>query len=282
MKISTFLKAAYVLFFLTIAGLLYFGAAYYLAPSTKKVRLPLHPVLGQSGSLGHFFGIAGALFMILLLVYSLRKRLRFMRNWGNLNSWLEVHIFLGLAGPILVFFHSDLKFSGLVGLSFWSMVLVVMSGVVGRYIYQSIPRSMSGMELSGIELEAEEIGLTFELRKLLPRGHPFWTMFDDLEKKRLAALGSGSVARFGSGIRFRIKLNRALKNARALSSGERRRLSKLIMKRQTLLKRKQFLARTMKVLHYWHLLHIPFVLIMFLILVIHIYVTLRMGYRWIL
>ncbi len=282
MKLSIYLKAAYGLFFLIIAGLLYFGGPYYLAPATKKVRLPLHPVLGQSGSLGHFLGIAGGLFMILLLAYSLRKRLRFMRNWGNLNDWLEVHIFLGLAGPVLVFFHADLKFSGLVGISFWSMVLVVASGIVGRYIYQSIPRSMSGMELSAIELEAEEISQTFELRKWLPREDRFWTVFEELEKKRAEILKSGSISRFGERIKFRHKLNAALKNSRVLGSRERRKLLKLIMKREKLLKRKQFLDRSMKVLHYWHLLHIPFVLIMFLILLVHVYVTLKMGYKWIL
>ncbi len=282
MKSNAALKGAYLLFFLLGAGLLYFGGAYYLAPAARKVRHSLHPVLGQSGSLGHFFGILGALFMVLLLAYSLRKRLRFMRGWGSLNTWLEAHIFLGFAGPMLVFFHTDLKFSGLVGLSFWAMVLVVASGIVGRYIYQSIPRSVSGMELSAIELEAEEIGQTFELRKLLPQGHPFWATYEALEKQRVEALKSGALSRFGVGIRSRGEFRKGLKEAGALTSAQRRRLLKIILKRQKLLKRQQFLGRTEKVLYYWHLLHVPFVLIMFLILIIHVYVALRMGYRWIL
>ena len=71
-------------------------------------------------------------------------------------------------------FHSVFKFSGIVAIAFWSMALVVASGVVGKYIFTLIPRSLSGMELNRIELEAEEIGLTFEMRKLLPAAHPFW------------------------------------------------------------------------------------------------------------
>ncbi len=281
MKRWTGLKAAYAFFFLIVVCIFYFGRTYYLAPSIKKVRMPLYPILRQSGSWGHLLGVIGSFFMVLLLVYSLRRRLRFMKGWGNLKDWLEAHIFLGLSGPILVLFHTGFKFSGIVGISFWSMVLVVISGIVGRYIYQSIPRSLSGMELSRIELEAEEIGLTFELRKRLPRGHPFWAVLAEIERK------SGHVSRyspaylFGDSLRMRHKLNRALKKIKKLGSKPRRNLLKLILKRQRLIKRRQFLDMTLKVLHYWHILHIPFVILMFLILLIHIYVTFSMGYKWV-
>ncbi len=66
-----------------------------------------------------------------------------------------MHIFLGITGPVLVCFHTVLKLSGIVALSFWSMVLVVLSGIIGKYIYELIPHSLSGMELNRIELEAE-------------------------------------------------------------------------------------------------------------------------------
>ena len=68
----------------------------------------------------------------------------------------------------------------------------------------------------------------------------------------------------------------------ALSPGERRRLIKLILKRQQLARRKRLLDRSQKVLYYWHLFHVPFVILMFLILLIHVYVSLRMGNKWIL
>ena len=110
--------------------------------------------------------------MLLLLLYSVRKRFHFARKWGNLNVWLSAHIFLGFAGPVLVLFHTVFKFSGIVAIAFWSMVLVVASGVVGKFIFALIPRSLSGMELNRIEMEAEEIGLTFEMRKLLPAANP--------------------------------------------------------------------------------------------------------------
>lgn len=42
----------------------------------------------------------------------------------------------------------------------------------------------------------------------------------------------------------------------------------------------QLLQGTLRILHYWHLLHQPFVIIMFLVLLIHVYVSIRMGYVW--
>jgi hypothetical protein len=281
MKMRRGVKAAYITFFLAVAGLLGYGRTYYLASPSRRVRLPLHPVLRQSGSVGHLLGILGVLFMVLLLGYSLRKRLRFMWTWGNANDWLEVHIFLGLSGPVLVLLHTVFKFSGIVGISFWSMALVVVSGIVGRYIYQSIPRSISGTELSRIELEAEEIGITYELRKRIPRGHPFWDRLAGFEAS-LRATPSGLLRGLREGSRMRSAFDRAMKKTKALGSAERRKLLKLVLKRQKLIRRKKFLDTTQRILYYWHIFHIPFVILMFLILAIHIYVSMRMGNTWIL
>jgi len=280
MKSRILIRAAYALLILTVAGLAYFGREYYLASPAIKVRLPVHPVLRQSGTVGHFLGILGALFIILLLGYVLRKRLRFMRNWGNLNTWLEVHIWLGLAGPILVLFHAGFKFSGIVEISVWAMLLVVASGVIGRYFYRLIPRSLSGMELNRIELEAEEIKLTFEIRKLLPAGHTFWDLLANLDRGAGGGPESGSPPAVGESSKLKRELRKALKTARAMRPAQRRALSRLILARQALLRRKRVMEKAMKILHYWHLLHVPFVIILFLILLIHVYVTVTMGYRW--
>ncbi len=280
MRIRAGLRAVYVLFFLAAGALFYYGRDYYLAPAVRRPRLPLHPLLRQSGIVGHGLGVAGALFMLLLLGYSLRKRVRFMWTWGNASDWLEVHIFLGIAGPVLVLLHTDFRFSGLVGISFWAMALVVASGVVGRYVFQSIPRSISGTELSRIELEAEEIGLTYELRKRIPRGHPIWEGMAALDKS-LHGTAAGRVRTYREASRLRARFNRDLKKAKTLRPGERRKLLKLISNRQKLGRRKEFLDRTQKILYYWHLFHVPFVILMFLILAVHVYVSVRMGNRWI-
>ena len=69
--------------------------------------------------------------LVLLLIYSVRKRSKLMKGKGALSLWLKFHIFLGVAGPILITFHSSFKLRGIVGISYWSMVIVALSGLVG-------------------------------------------------------------------------------------------------------------------------------------------------------
>jgi hypothetical protein len=137
------------------------------------------------------------------------------------------------------------------------------------------------MELNRIELEAEEIKLTFEIRKLLLPGNPFWKILARLDQSGSGVLKPGSPLAFRESARSKNRLRKALKEARLLSPKQRRNLLKLIVTRQNLVRRKQFMEKAMKILHYWHVLHIPFVIILFLVLLVHVYVTVAMGYRWI-
>jgi hypothetical protein len=276
-----FFRLLYALLFLFCAGLLFYGRTYYFAPAPQRARHVLNPALRQSGTAGHFFAILGTFFMLLLLLYSLRKRFHFARNWGSLAVWLRAHIFLGFAGPALVLFHSVFKFSGLVSIAFWSMALVVASGAVGKYIFELIPRSLSGMELNRIEMEAEEIGLTFEMRKLLPAAHPFWQRLANIE-------GAGSrPSRFEhlhlifEPAQLSRQLRRLLPDSSGLDRRQRRTLISLVVKRHMIHHKAQLMQGTLRILHYWHLVHQPFVIIMFLILALHVYVSIRLGYAWI-
>jgi hypothetical protein len=275
-----FFRSLYVMLFLFCGAFFFFSREYYLAPAFKKARHPLNPILRQSGSTGHLFAIIGTLFMVLLLLYSVRKRFRFASKWGNLNVWLSAHIFLGVAGPLLVMFHTVFKYTGIVSISFWSMVLVVVSGVVGKYIFALIPRSLSGMELNRIEMETEEIGLTFEMRKILPAAHPFWQRLADIEyaaspKSRLEHLHLIFEPR-----QLRRQLKRLLGDSAGLDRRQQKKLIALVVKRHMIHHKAKLMQETLKVLHYWHLVHQPFVIIMFLVLLIHVYVAVSMGYTW--
>ena len=270
MKRKFILNFLYILSFLFYGALFFYGRAYYLAPHVEKVRHPLHPLLRQSGSLGHLLGIIGALFMLLLLLYSLRKRFRFARKWGNLNTWLQAHIFLGFTGPFLVLFHTVFKVNG-----------IVVSGMVGKYIYELIPRSLSGMELNRIELEAEEIGLTFEMRKYIPALHPFWKHLADVDHLKHKPSLLEPLLLFIQPVRLKHRFSQWLKEVEGIDRKKRKALLSLVVKRQMIIRKANLLQQTLKILHYWHLLHKPFVIIMFLILMIHIYISARMGYLWI-
>src|ERR1700704_6133504 len=59
--------------------------------------------------LGYYMGLVGSILMALLLLYPLRKRVPFLQRAGELRQWFKLHMFLGIAGPVLVIYHSTLK-----------------------------------------------------------------------------------------------------------------------------------------------------------------------------
>jgi len=63
--------------------------------------------------LGYYMGLIGGVMMLLLLTYPLRKHLRFMHGWGPIKPWFRTHMFLGIAGPTLILFHSTFHIGSL-------------------------------------------------------------------------------------------------------------------------------------------------------------------------
>ena len=109
--------------------------------------------------LGFALGVTGTLMMAALLTYPLRKRLRLLRRAGDLRHWFRVHMFLGVAGPVLVMYHSTLRASSLnAAVALYSMLLVAASGIVGRFIYTRIHHGLYGRRATLQERE-EALGL---------------------------------------------------------------------------------------------------------------------------
>jgi hypothetical protein len=100
-----------------------------------------------SGLVGHGIGILGFVLMLMTeTLYTIRKQMTDAR-WGSMAGWLRFHIVTGLVGPYMVLLHSTMRFSGVAGIAMLLTVVVVASGVVGRYIYTAIPRAVDGSEL---------------------------------------------------------------------------------------------------------------------------------------
>jgi hypothetical protein len=99
-----------------------------------------------SGLVGHGIGVLGLILMVMTeTLYSIRKQ-QSGAGWGNMAGWLRFHIFTGLVGPYMVLLHTTMRFRGLAGIAMLLTVVVVVSGVVGRYIYTSVPRALSSTE----------------------------------------------------------------------------------------------------------------------------------------
>jgi hypothetical protein len=103
---------------------------------------------------GHGLGIMGFIMMLMTeTLYSLRKRSR-SASWGKMSSWLQFHIFTGLVGPYMVLLHTSWKFNGLAGAVTLLTIIIVLSGIIGRYIFTRIPRTLDGLEIEGTLSEA--------------------------------------------------------------------------------------------------------------------------------
>ena len=150
---------------LTTLILLYKGIPYYNTPLEERFYHPDHNLFKPSGVFGHGLGIIGTLLILIgVFGYIAKKKYKVLHRFGRLKYWLEFHIFLCSLGPVMILFHTAFKFGGIVSISFWSMVLVVVSGVVGRFIYIQIPRTIEGRELSLNEVKSMKGNLDDILR----------------------------------------------------------------------------------------------------------------------
>lgn len=221
-----------------------------------------------------------------VVIYMIRKRSRKLFTFGYLKHWLELHIFLCTVGPILVLYHTAFKFGGIVSISFWSMVLVVLSGVIGRFIYLQIPRTIQGKEIDIKDLISMRQELQAKLHNEMLFDSRLLDELDELaspERYKSIDLLESLIFWLKDSIRIRKFLFKLKKNViRAGFSKYRRK--ELINKAQAeiILSRRLGMLRTMQSLfRYWHIAHLPFAIVMFLIMIIHIAVTIAFGYRWI-
>ncbi len=97
--------------------------------------------------IGYWLGIAGGSMMLLLLLYSARKRVSWLRWLGGIPTWFEFHMVLGVVGPVLVLFHSNFHLGATnSNVALFCMLLVAGSGVFGRYVYTRLHVSLDCKE----------------------------------------------------------------------------------------------------------------------------------------
>jgi len=96
-------------------------------------------VLSPGEPVGHGYGIFGTLLILTNLTYLLRRRFGDARA-GSMRAWLDMHVFTGLLGATLVVFHSAFQLRTPISMvTSASLAAVVMSGVVGRYLFALTP-----------------------------------------------------------------------------------------------------------------------------------------------
>lgn len=251
------------------AWLAYRGSSYYSTSLEERFYHNDYDLLKPNGMLGHGIGILGSLMMIIgVSIYMLRKRWRVMTRWGQIRHWLEFHIFLCVLGPVLVLYHTSFKIGGLVAVSFWSMVAVVASGVAGRFIYIRIPRTIEGRVMSLGEIRNMKRDLNDVLAST--RG---------LDRESRAEIVEATEKHFRN--RSGIRLTRRTLKKNRVSRADRSRVIRLVRREIALNRRIDRLQLMQNLFQYWHVAHLPFALIMLVIMLVHIATSIVFGYTWI-
>jgi hypothetical protein len=276
------LRACYLIAFAAAGWLLVQGSSYYLTPLAERAHHPGYWDWKPGGQVGHALGVAGSTLMVLMLGYSLRKRVGALRRLGSMSRWLDVHMLFGVAGPLLVVLHSSFKVQGLVALSFWSMIAVAASGVFGRYLYLQIPRTRAGEEMNLAALERVDAALNERLRTEFRLGDSILSRLEELAAgppaeggltRTLVRILADDVTRAG-------RLRAFARACRGVPVSVRQEFQRVLREKAEARRRILLWSRLHDLFHYWHVAHKPFAVVMYVFMVLHVAVALWAGYAW--
>ncbi len=266
-----------------------FGAESYLQYSSSQwgLLLSLHKYNIMTGykvtfepnrGIWHITGWTGTFLMLIMHIYTLRKNVRFMHEWGMLKYWLDFHIFCGVMGPILITYHTTFKLGGIVALSYWSVVIVAVSGLFGRYIFGLIPRGIAGNELKMEEIESLNEEVTQRIESFNDKAHNLGKVIRKYirirENKDNRLLPSFlNMIKDKYRIFFMIRrLKIHLKRHLMLQKKDRAELVRLLTERLRLNRKVLFLQSAHRLFGYWHRFHRVFTVILYTVALMHLVV----------
>ena len=271
--------------FMVLGAITVVGMEYYQLPQSGRVRHDYHAWLKPSGYLGQGAGVAALLMFLFMYLYPMRRRMRHRPWLGALPRWLDVHIACGLAVPVVGAIHAGWRFQGLIGLGFLSMVLVSLSGIVGKYLYAHLPHSRAGYDLNMEEVEQRRAALTAEIARkagLDPVDVEKETApASDIDERQgmLATLGTLFTADF---VRFRtvLRLRRRWGKQCHLDRPALREITRLVRRQIRLTQQRRMIDATRRIFKFWHVVHRPFSITAFAAVVVHVVVVVTMGVTW--
>jgi len=271
-----------------------YGASYYILPLDQRPYSDKHALLRPSGTIGLRLGILGTVLFFIIFLYALRKVIPWLGRIGTARHWMDFHVIAGVSAPVVIAFHASFKFQGIAGVAFWIMLAVALSGVVGRYLYAQIPRSLNAAEISLGELqESEQTLAEFLLVQSVFTEEQLRRALNFVSPDRANRMGLlGAIARLillDVGMPFRMA--RLSRSAGGASEGlgslggllksrnpEVEEIISIVRQKAALTKRVLFLDQTRRVFHLWHVIHRPFSYAFALLAVLHIAVVMGLGF----
>jgi hypothetical protein len=236
---------------------------------------------------GHALGILGSVLVVVSQAYSLRKRARWVR-WGKQRTWLTMHMALGLIGPLLIELHCWHDFWGVAGLTRLALWAVVISGILGAYLYTRIPATIADDARGTVSLAEERARLAQEMETYAQARDRIAERLDDVgildvlstTRRRGVRLGKArgrGWRSFVQMLRFtRAHLADAAATRRELQQqhkAERRALDTLYKRmfaRVDLERKTAMLLVIDELLAVWHAIHIPLVLLLLFTTALHL------------
>jgi len=245
--------------------------------------------LTPKSGVGYWLGVAGGALMLLLLLYPLRKRMRFLRVIGPVPFWFRAHMVLGTFACVLILWHANFHLGSInSNVALAAMLVVAASGIIGRYLHGQIHHGLYGHHATVKEIVADTEALKGFIRAQLPVADHALTQLS-VFARLAAAAPEGIVAGLffwpllslrGTFIRMRLIADarqaiaiegRRLGQSRA---AQRRRLaavSELVTLHVAAVKKAAAFGFYERLFSLWHFLHVPLFLLLLAATIVHVF-----------
>lgn len=241
----------------------------------------------QKGSdLCVFLGNLGFALILVAMLYPVRKALpKFFKRLGKKPRWLDFHNFCGYMGTLLISFHTgfDFMLSGST-IGYFALILVALSGFLGRFLYQMIPRGVAGTELQMRDIENEDNMISEKLDVIFSHSKSQREKVQEAVKKIVGE--EGQTLTFFRMIRSFLvtpgyirKLMNELQDTQKLTMGELMKLETLLIEKVKLARNVSYLSFSYKLFQKWQYIHRPFAYIMGGFAICHIVYNLYL-FKW--
>jgi hypothetical protein len=270
------------------------GFSYYRLPLEERPYHPLNRELRPSGPVGIRLALLGIASFLGIYLYAIRKRWKPLGRLGKTRNWLDVHVVLGISAPVLIPFHACFKMRGLAGTSYWIMMAVMLSGIVGRYLYAQIPRRINAAELSLQEMQSMTDELTTELQtQKLVAVEELKPLLAVPAREQVEAMPVAAalvlmcaqdikrpflVARIRRRFLGPADKNKTLGGLMRSPEPGLEKVIELARRRSWIATKISFLSKTHQVFHLWHVVHRPFSYSFAILVCVHVTVAVLMGY----
>lgn len=232
--------------------------------------------------LGYNLGLVGGLMMLTLLLYSLRKHLKFMQGLGKLKHWFRIHMILGVLGPTLVIFHTTFRTGSVnAAVALYCMLLVAGSGLVGRFVYTRIHKGLYGSRSTLKSAREELAGSSGDVKSRLhffPKVQEWIDVFEHEALEGQRGLFAGIWYFLSFDIRRMLLVRSCRQNIRqvlanSVKGSESARAKEAIQLVSEYLLQIQTVAQFKKfeqIFSAWHVLHLPFMYMMVATAIFHV------------